>query len=254
MVERLLAPKTVRTNYGCCAPSCRGPSIRTRSSVPRAGESTCHRPREPTSEWLRPPTSSVSPTPCPSTTAWPSSSAPSVCAKQRSSGCGWARWTSCGASSLYGPRSTRSRGAWSRAASARTVSVPERVLDELAAHLARTGRTDPVDLVLQAPGGGPVRATNFRLRVYGPAAAPRRPRGPHFPTAPPLRRPYDARARRAPGGHPAPARHASIRTTADIYGSLPERVDRNVADRLDELFRTGCGADVVQPRHEEGAP
>ncbi len=48
--------------------------------------------------------------------------------------------------------------------------------------------------------------------------------------------------------------HASIRTTADIYGSLPERVDRNVAERLDELFRTACGADVVQPRREGGAP
>jgi len=54
-------------------------------------------------------------------------------------------------------------------ASRRTISVPQQVLDRLAAHLATTGRSDPTDLVLQAPGGGPVRATNFRLRVYGPA-------------------------------------------------------------------------------------
>ena len=43
--------------------------------------------------------------------------------------------------------------------------------------------------------------------------------------------------------------HASIRTTADIYGSLPERVDRPVAAKLDDLFRQAvaeCGADVVQ--------
>ncbi|MEA2686826.1 MAG: hypothetical protein QOE93_2021 [Actinomycetota bacterium] len=39
---------------------------------------------------------------------------------------------------------------------------------------------------------------------------------------------------------------ASIRTTADIYGSLPERVDRGVADQLDGLFASACGADVVQ--------
>ncbi len=50
---------------------------------------------------------------------------------------------------------------------------------------------------------------------------------------------------------------ASIRTTADIYGSLPEKVDRGVADQLDGLFASACGADVVQsqgdgrqaPRH-----
>ncbi len=51
----------------------------------------------------------------------------------------------------------------------RTFSAPQEVLDELAAHLARTGRTSPEELVLQAPGGGPVRATNFRYRVYTPA-------------------------------------------------------------------------------------
>jgi len=51
----------------------------------------------------------------------------------------------------------------------RTFSVPQVVLDELAAHLRRTGRTAPQDLVLQAPKGGPVRATNFRLRIYTPA-------------------------------------------------------------------------------------
>ena len=36
--------------------------------------------------------------------------------------------------------------------------------------------------------------------------------------------------------------HASIRTTADIYGSLPERVDRPVAERLDEMFRSAMDA------------
>ncbi|HWE09532.1 MAG TPA: hypothetical protein VG325_09255, partial [Solirubrobacteraceae bacterium] len=48
--------------------------------------------------------------------------------------------------------------------------------------------------------------------------------------------------------------HAPIRTTADIYGSLPGRVDRPVADKLDDLFRRATttsttasrGADVVQ--------
>jgi hypothetical protein len=31
--------------------------------------------------------------------------------------------------------------------------------------------------------------------------------------------------------------HASIRTTADIYGTLPENVDRAAADQLDWLFK-----------------
>ena len=51
--------------------------------------------------------------------------------------------------------------------------------------------------------------------------------------------------------------HASIRTTADIYGSLPERVDRAVADQLNDLFTSGRGADVVQASNrvsdEEGS-
>lgn len=48
--------------------------------------------------------------------------------------------------------------------------------------------------------------------------------------------------------------HASIRTTADIYGSLPESVDRAVADTLDDLFAAARGADVVQPKMRNGRP
>ncbi len=43
--------------------------------------------------------------------------------------------------------------------------------------------------------------------------------------------------------------HASIRTTADIYGSPPDRFDRSVATKLDKLFREAGesrGADVAQ--------
>ena len=35
--------------------------------------------------------------------------------------------------------------------------------------------------------------------------------------------------------------HASIRTTADIYGSPPEKVDRAAADQLDQLFKASRG-------------
>ena len=46
---------------------------------------------------------------------------------------------------------------------------------------------------------------------------------------------------------------ASIRTTADVYGSLPESVDRAVAEKLDELFDAARGAAVVQPNHRKRA-
>lgn len=44
--------------------------------------------------------------------------------------------------------------------------------------------------------------------------------------------------------------HRSIRTTADVYGSLPESVDRDVADRLDGVLAAShvltTPADAVQ--------
>lgn len=121
-------------------------------------------------------------------------------------------------------------------ASERTISAPQSVLDELAAHLARTGRQDPDALVFQAPEGGPVRATNFRLRIYGPATRRAGLDGLSF-----------HRLRHSAGhimrelGVPLEViqkrlGHRSIRTTADVYGSLPEAVDREVADRLDDVL------------------
>ena len=127
--------------------------------------------------------------------------------------------------------------------SVRTFSVPQVVLDELAAHLARTRRTLPEDRVLQSPSGGPVRATNFRLRVYNPALVKGGLEGLTFQrlrhSAGHMMREVGVRLeviqkRRG---------HAPIRTTADIYGSLPESVDRGVADQLDGLFASSCGAE-----------
>jgi len=48
--------------------------------------------------------------------------------------------------------------------------------------------------------------------------------------------------------------HASIRTTADIYGSLPESVDRDVAAQRKPLFQTARGADVVQRTDDYALP
>jgi integrase len=108
--------------------------------------------------------------------------------------------------------------------------------------------------VLQAPNGGPVRATNFRLRVYNPAIAKAGLEGLTF-----HRLRHSAGHMMREGGVPLEViqrrlGHASIRTTADIYGSLPENVDRGVADQLDGMFRRSRGADVVQPRLRSAEP
>jgi integrase len=130
-------------------------------------------------------------------------------------------------------------------ASARTIALPNSLVDELAAHLARTGRTGPDELVLQAPGGGPLGAANFRTRVYGPALA--RAGLPEGLTFHRLRHSAGFHMREVGAPLEAIQRrlgHRSIRTTADVYGSLPPSVDRAVAAGLDDLF-TGRGPHVV---------
>jgi integrase len=138
--------------------------------------------------------------------------------------------------------------------SARTIAVPRNVLHELAAHVKRTGRHAATDLVFEAPEGGPVRATNFRYRVYNPALEATSLQGLTFHrlrhSAGHLMRelgvPLDVIQRRLG--------HASIRTTADIYGSLPARVDRAVADQLDGLFNDERGIDVVADHGPDLSP
>ena len=122
-------------------------------------------------------------------------------------------------------------------ASHRTIALPAIVVDELAAHLARTGRTDPGDLVLTAPDGGPMRPTNFRTRVLNPALVRAGLEGLTFHR---LRHSAGHIMREAGAGLEAIQKrlgHASMRTTADVYGSLPAPVDRAIAADLDRLFR-----------------
>jgi integrase len=121
-------------------------------------------------------------------------------------------------------------------AAQRTLSVPQSVLDVLAEHIRRTGRSDPSALLLQAPGGGPIRATNFRRRVYNPALHKAGLEGLTFHR---LRHSAGHLMREA--GVPLEViqkrlGHRSIRTTADVYGSLPESVDRAVADQLEQIL------------------
>jgi integrase len=50
----------------------------------------------------------------------------------------------------------------------RSVPIPRFLVDELAAHVAGKGRDE---LVFTAPNGGPLRNTNFRSRIFQPAAS-----------------------------------------------------------------------------------
>lgn len=122
-------------------------------------------------------------------------------------------------------------------ASRRTLAVPPFLVDLLAAHLAATGRTAPDALVFQSTEGGPLRATNWRRRVWAPATKAAGVEGLTF----------DGLRHTAVGfmialGYQATViqkrmGHASICTTMDVYGHLLPSADEAVADGLERLFR-----------------
>jgi integrase len=121
-------------------------------------------------------------------------------------------------------------------ASHRTITVPLAVLDNLSQHLTRRGRPDPDELVFVAPDGGPLRASNFRQRVWSPALRRAGLDGLHF---------HDLRHSAAAlmieaGAHIETIKrrlgHSSIRVTSDVYGSLLRSVDEEVASDLDGLL------------------
>lgn len=120
-------------------------------------------------------------------------------------------------------------------ASRRTVSVPGFLVDHLAQHLAAF--PDGSGLFFTAQGGGPIRRTNFRRRIWKPAveASVGEPCTFHD-----LRHSHAA-ILIAQGEHPKVIQsrlgHASIKTTLDTYGHLFDGLDEAAADRLDETWR-----------------
>lgn len=121
-------------------------------------------------------------------------------------------------------------------ASRRTIAVPPFIIEMLSAHLARRGRTAPDALVFQAPEGGPLRATNFRRRVWAPAVEEAELEGLTFHGL----RHTAVGLMIALGYQPAVIQkrmgHASIRTTIDVYGHLLPSADEAVADGLERFF------------------
>ncbi len=121
------------------------------------------------------------------------------------------------------------------AASKRSITLPQAVVDDLAAHLDQhaTGHTDRV---FTAPQGGPLRRRSFRKRFWLPAvdASVGQPCRFHD-----LRHTHAALLIAA-NTHPKLLQsrlgHSSIKTTLDIYGHLYEPLDEVAADRLEQLI------------------
>ncbi|MGW3603300.1 tyrosine-type recombinase/integrase [Micromonospora sp. NPDC005161] len=133
----------------------------------------------------------------------------------------------------------------------RSVPIPRFLVDELAAHIAGKRRDE---LAFTAPNGGPLRNTNFRSRVFAPAAASVGLAGltPHD-----LRHTAASLAVAAGANVKAVQRmlgHASASMTLDVYAGLfgddldavANRLDEAVAARGADYLRTGtAGGGVV---------
>ena len=124
----------------------------------------------------------------------------------------------------------------------RSVSLPRFIVDELAHHLENHGG----DHVFTSPDGKVLRRNNFRRRVWLPAVKAAGLEGVRFHD---LRHSHAAMLIAA-GEHPrlisGRLGHATIRTTLDTYGHLFPGLDEAAADRLDQLFAEGVGADRGQ--------
>ena len=126
-------------------------------------------------------------------------------------------------------------------ASRRTVGVPSPIMDMLAVHLARRGRPRPDGLVFVSPDGEPLRASQFRRRVWAPAVAAT---GLEALTFHGLRHSAVGLMIEL-GAHPRVIQqrlgHASVRTTLDVYGRVLPEVDDRVTAGLGDLVAGSRG-------------
>lgn len=121
-------------------------------------------------------------------------------------------------------------------ASRRTLRIPGFLAGMLGEHLRREEKLEtPEALVFEAPDGGPVRATNFRNRVFRPAAEQA---GLEAVTFHGLRH-SAVGFMVAVGTHIETIKqrmgHSSIRVTSDVYDSVPA-VDESITEALGDLF------------------
>jgi len=132
------------------------------------------------------------------------------------------------------------------AASRRVLDVPPFLVAMLAEHLLARGLgSDPDALVFVSPDGGPVRGSNFRVRVWKPATEAAKVEGVTF---------HHLRHSAVgllvdSGAHPAVIQrrmgHASVRTTFDVYGNVMRSTDDAATSHLNDLFRPTRSVEVV---------
>ena len=129
-------------------------------------------------------------------------------------------------------------GAPKTRAGTRTIATPPFVMAALSEHLARRGLTaaDADALVFVAPEGGPLRASNFRNRVWEPAICAAHLEGLTFHG---LRHVATSLMVEA-GEHPRVVQHrlghATARLSMELYAHVSDDADRAVAGRLEERF------------------
>jgi integrase len=119
---------------------------------------------------------------------------------------------------------------------ARTVAIPPFVADVLGHHIGRFTDAAPESLIFSA-SGTPLRASNFRRRVWYPAVAQIDEEGLRIHDM----RHTCASMLIAAGAHPGHVRehlgHSSIRVTMDVYGHLYEDTKDEIAQRLQAIHR-----------------
>ncbi len=120
----------------------------------------------------------------------------------------------------------------------RTLTMPARLVEMLAAHLARRGLTgaDADELVFTMPSGGPLVYQNWRTRFWRPACCVAGLEGLGF---------HDLRRLNATGlvmegvdvkTVQAPLGHSDPRLTLAVYAQATTEADRSAAERLGDRF------------------
>lgn len=128
-------------------------------------------------------------------------------------------------------------------ASTRTISVPHFILEMLTAHLARRGLSASAsdELVFVAPRGGPMRASNFRNRVWDPAVEAAGLKGLTFHDL----RHVAASLMVSDAVHPRVIQHrlghGTARLSLELYSHVTSETDRQVADLLERRFQDDEG-------------